>query len=79
MSDLQNSEEEDGMSDREKIDEHLENLREGYNDQRIFDAVVYTEWVNIIDETHADVEEWFLMFNDDQPILRLEHATWKVE
>jgi hypothetical protein len=80
MSDLEESKEgEDAMSDREKIDYHLENLREGYNDQRIFDAVVYTESVNIIDETHADVEEWFLMFDDDQPILRLEHATWKVE
>ena len=80
MSDLEESKEgDDAMSDREKIDYHLENLREGYNDQRIFDAVVYTESVNIIDETHADVEEWFLMFDDDQPILRLEHATWKVE
>jgi hypothetical protein len=72
-------EEEDGMSDEDKINEHLENLREAYNDQRIFDAVAYTESVHLIDETHADVQEWFLMFDKDQPILRLERGVWKVE
>jgi hypothetical protein len=33
------------MSDREMIDYHLENLREGYNDQRISGAVVYIECI----------------------------------
>lgn len=80
MSERENTEEEDdNMSDEAKINQQLENLREGYNDQRIFDAVAYTESVNLIDETHADVEEWFLMFDDDQPILRLERGVWKVE
>ena len=72
-------EEDDELSDEEKINEQLESLREGYNDQRIFDAVVYTESVNIIDETHAVVAEWFLVFDDKDPILRLERAIWKVE
>jgi hypothetical protein len=72
-------EEDDELSDEEKINEQLESLREGYNDQRIFDAVVYTESVRVIDETHADVEEWFLVFDDKDPILRLERAIWKVE
>jgi hypothetical protein len=67
------------MSDECKINEHLENLREGYNDQRIFDAVAYTESVYLLDETHADVKEWFLMFDTDKPILRLERGVWKVE
>jgi len=71
--------EDEEVSDEDKINEQLESLREGYNDQRIFNAVVYSEWVNVIDETHADVEEWFLMFDDDRPILRLEHSIWKVE
>ena len=74
----QPEDEEDAMSDEDKINEQLESLREGYNDQRIFDAVAYTESVKVIDETHADVEEWFLMFDDKEPILRLERATWKV-
>jgi len=71
--------EDDEFAAENKINAHLENLREGYNDQRIFNAVVYTESVHVIDATHADVEEWFLMFDDDKPILRLEHAIWKVE
>ena len=68
-----------GMSDEGKINGHLENLREAYNDQRIFDAVAYTESVHLIDETHADVKEWFLMFDADKPVLRLERGVWKVE
>jgi hypothetical protein len=71
--------EEDSLSDEDKINEHLENLREAYNDQRIFDAVAYTESVHLIDETHADFKEWFLMFDADKPILRLERGVWKVE
>jgi hypothetical protein len=81
MSDSKDTSEEGdaGISDEHKINGHLENLREAYNDQRIFDAVAYTESVHLIDETHADVNEWFLMFDDDQPILRLERGVWKVE
>jgi hypothetical protein len=68
-----------GTSDEGKINEHLENLREAYNDQRISHAVAYTESVHLIDETHADVKEWFLMFDADKPVLRLERGVWKVE
>jgi hypothetical protein len=81
MSDPRDTSEDgdDGMSDEDKINGHLENLREAYNDQRIFDAVAYTESVHMIDETNADVVEWFLMFDADKPVLRLERGIWKVE
>ena len=80
MSDLiQSNDEEDELSDSYKIEKHLENLREAFNDQRVGTAIIYTERVHLIDKTHADVEEWFLIFDEDQPILRLEHAFWKVE
>ena len=41
------------MSDEDKIEKQLESLREGCNDQRIFDALVYTVSVKVIDETHT--------------------------
>ena len=41
------------LSDEDKINEQLERLRAGYNDQRIFDSLVYTESVNAIDEPHT--------------------------
>jgi hypothetical protein len=63
----------------EKIEERLHSLREGYNDQRMIDSIFHTETVTVIDETHADVDEWVLLMDDDQPILRLDHAVWKVE
>lgn len=71
--------EEDSLSDEDKIQEQLECLREGYNDQRIFDCGAYTESINIIDETTAEIEEWFLIFDEGQPILRCTHAKWNVE
>jgi hypothetical protein len=70
---------EENSDDEDMIQEQLEGLREGYNDQRIFDCGAYTESINIIDETHAEIEEWFLIFDDEQPILRCTHARWQVE
>ena len=40
------------LSDEDKINEQLERLRAGYNDQRIF-SLVYTESVNAVDEPHT--------------------------
>ena len=80
MSDIKDSKEEaDAPSDEDQIQEQLEGLREGYNDQRIFNAVSSMEYINLIDDTHAEVEEWFLIFDDDQPILRCTHAKWNFE
>ena len=46
MSELEESKEgDDAMSDREMIDYHLENLREGNNDQRISGAIIYIECI----------------------------------
>lgn len=67
------------MSDEDMIQEQLESLREGYNDQRIFDCGAYTESINLLDESHAEIEEWFLIFDDEQPTLRCTHAKWNVE
>jgi hypothetical protein len=67
------------MTEEDRIQEQLDSLREGYNDQRIFDAGAYTESINIIDETHGEIDEWFLIFDEDQPVLRCTHAKWNVE
>jgi hypothetical protein len=80
MSDQEDPEKDKSdQSDEDQIQEQLEGLREGYNDQRIFNAVSSMEYINLIDDTHADVEEWFLIFDEDQPILRCTHAKWSFE
>ena len=71
--------EDDELDAEEKIERRLHSLREGYNDQRMRDCIFHTETVTLIDETHADVDEWVLLMDDDHPILRLDHAVWKVE